>query len=253
MGRDLVKQNDETASALFDAASAAAGVDIQKIALRGPDRMLAKTAHLQPALTVVELALFQKLTQAGYTPSAVAGHSVGELSALSACGMANALDAVRLAALRGRLMAEAATRTPGAMAALAGADFETVRAALNTDPPDGVLDIAAVNGPSQVVLSGDIDTVEQTTKQLSERLGVKGTRLRVSGAWHSPHMADAVLPLENALKKMALTPAGCPMIFNRDGLVLKETTAVPGLLAEQLIRPVRFDKVMARFVDLSHK
>lgn len=254
MGRDLFGR-DAFADELAAIASAELGDDVARICVRGPDRRLGETRVLQPALTVVSLALWRRLGEAGIRPDVVAGHSLGELPALAAAGMAHPRDAVLLAAARGRAMGEAADRTAGAMAAVTGLDERAVAEAIAPLAGRGALVVAAVNAPSQVVISGDGELVAEAERAVARHPGARVVRLRVAGAWHSPHMRPAAEAFAAALDRLDVAGDGkgreaIPMVFNRHGHAAARPKDVRELLAGQLESPVRFDLVMRRMAEL---
>jgi [acyl-carrier-protein] S-malonyltransferase len=250
MGRALIT-SDEFTKALFERASFIAKTDLAALCLKGPDRTLAETRFLQPALTCVCLGLLRRFQSTGIVARAAAGHSVGELAALAASGIATPEDMADAAAMRGRLMGDAASTRPGAMAAVSGGTPEEIQAAIDAfdNPPGGVLVIAAVNAPSQVTISGDSDLVAAFL-----RLGISPNRrvtpLRVSGAWHSPHMAPAVDAFETYFSALALSSAAYPLICNRDGRLISTPKEAKAAVPGQLVRPVRWDLVMRSLSDL---
>ncbi|MCU0661584.1 MAG: ACP S-malonyltransferase [Myxococcota bacterium] len=287
MGRDLIGR-DPLLDDLLELASAQVGVDLAKLARSGPARELAMTKALQPLLCALCLGLYRRLESAGLKPLAFAGHSLGELPALAAAGFCDDRTAVELAVLRGRLMEAQANQRSGAMIAVSPMGFEEAQA-LCGNRPESVLAVAAVNGPTQVTLSGDagaIDTLvgrlrnrpkqarsPATTNELenapgaqreclakawseASRVAAEGhspselqvTVLRVSGAWHSEHMREAVEPLRRAVEDAGLREGTFPMVFNRDGRGRTDAAEVPRLLAGQLTSPVRFDLVVAEFM-----
>jgi [acyl-carrier-protein] S-malonyltransferase len=197
-------------------ASEATGVDVQRLLRRG-GRELARTEILQPALVAVCLGVTRLL---GVTPTVVAGHSLGELTAWAASGAIDDGDAIAVAALRGKLMAAAAARAPGGMIALPSA----------IDAHD--LWLAARNAPDEVVLSGPLSAIARIEREHSSR------RLAVAGAWHSPAMAEPVPELARALHAIPRR-AGIALVANRDGAIA-EPDAIPELLAQQLVRPIEW-------------
>lgn len=246
MGRDLLARDAFTQS-LMSLASDAADKDLRALCLKGPDRVLANTRYLQPALTCVCLGLLRRFQEAVPKPAATAGHSAGELSALVASGMASPEDTVTLAAARGRLMSESAAQNQGAMAAVSGKAPQEVEDAIQTVKTEGdVLCIGAVNAPSQVTVSGDKHMIAAFGKT-----GLRTTALRVSGAWHSSHMASAVHPFEQSFAGVSLSAPKIPMILNRDGLAVEGPEAVRAALPQQLIRPVRWDLVMKHLFSMN--
>jgi [acyl-carrier-protein] S-malonyltransferase len=248
MGRDLFAKDSLAARWIAD-ASEWVGADLRTICVRGPARELDETAYLQPALSCICLALWKRLDEAGISPEAVAGHSIGELSALAASGMARPLEMIALAVTRGRVMSEAAAEQDGAMVAVSGSPIAEVEATASPYLEAGTLVLAAVNAPSQLTLSGDADAVDAFSSALLKKSGFKVTRLRVSGAWHSHHMNDALPLFRAAVREIDLRHQSAPMIFNRDGETVKDAEAVRSLIAEQLVRPVRWDKVMAALLE----
>jgi [acyl-carrier-protein] S-malonyltransferase len=272
MGRDLFGR-DPFADELAAIASAETGEDIARLCARGPEKKLTETRLLQPALTVVSLALWRRLGEAGIRADAVAGHSLGEIPALAAAGMVHPRDAVVLAAARGKAMGEAAALQGGCMTAVAGLDEQIVAAAIAPLGARGAIGIAAVNAPSQIVISGDAALVAEAERDLARLPGAKLTRLRVAGAWHSSHMRPAVEAFAEALGRLELVRAAraeeaplsqtwkrgpkpraslgdaIPMIFNRHGHVASEPAAIRELLAGQLESPIRFDAVMRRLAE----
>jgi [acyl-carrier-protein] S-malonyltransferase len=249
MGRDLFKK-ERLAANWIAGASELTGTDLKTLCTRGPARMLDETANLQPALTAVCLSLWKKLDDAGVVPEAAAGHSVGELSALVAAGMAKPMEMVALAATRGRLMSEAASERAGKMVAVSGKPAGEIEAALLPLKKHDSLALAAMNGPSQMTISGDTDAIDEFSKSFSSRGGFKVTRLSVSGAWHSSHMKAAVEPFRDAVGKVDLKRPLVPIIFNRFGETASDIDIVRDLIAYQLIRPVRWDKVMTTLLEL---
>ncbi len=243
MGRSLIG-SDEFTKSLLDRASDSVKIDLCTLCLKGPDRTLAETRHLQPALTCLCLGLLRRFEESGLVPTAVAGHSVGELAALAASRMAQAEDMADIAVVRGKLMTDAAIR-PGAMAAVSGGTVEEIQKAIDTfDKPEGaILVIAAVNAPSQLTVSGDSEVVDAFCRRgLSRKLRI--TPLRVSGAWHSPHMASAIPPFIEAFHAVGLVPASIPLVCNRSGRRIFAPDEAREVIPHQLVRPVRWDLVM---------
>lgn len=249
MGRDLLG-SDPFTDELFCRASAAAGADLARLCLRGPARDLAATAALQPALVALCLGLEHRLCGAGVAPAAVAGHSLGELPALVTAGGADPGDAVELAAARGRLMAAAAASGPGGMIAVSGLPVDEVTALVGPLLFLGPIGPAAVNGPTQLTVSGAPDPLAAATALLRGRPGCRVTELQVSGAWHSPLMEPAAEPFRAVLAASPLRALALPLVFNRRGEAEADPEAVRDLLAGQLTAPVRFDLVLARLAKM---
>ena len=220
------------ARALIAAASDATGADLGRLLARG-GRDLARPELLQPALVAACLAAASTLDDVGIRPTLVLGHSLGELTAWAAAGCISPIDAVELAALRGRLMAREAARHPGGMIALGNATAGACRQALAAGRAHGRLAIAAHNAPEEWVLSGDHPALARAQARMPSR------RLAVAGAWHSPAMAGAVAELTAALGEVPRAPGRAALVSNRTGQVAAEAD-IPALLAGQLVRPIRF-------------
>jgi [acyl-carrier-protein] S-malonyltransferase len=229
VARDLLAE--PAVAELVALAGDEAGVDLARLLLRG-GRDLSRPEVVQPALVAVSLGALRVLASAGVRPHLAAGHSLGELSAWAACECVAAEDAVRAAALRGRLMAREASRHPGGMLALTGATRETCLEAVALGA--GSVCIAAHNAPDEWVLSGDLAALSRIAARF------RAVRLAVAGAWHSPAMAGAVSELGAALARIPRRPGRARWVANRDGQVADDERIIPELLAGQLVRPIRW-------------
>ena len=221
-----------------------------RLCARGPAGKLAETSLLQPAMTVVCLGYMRRLLDAGVPVHAVAGHSVGEIPALHACGSVGAAEAVELACARGRAMGVAASLREGAMSAITGVPVDEVFAAVEGMNAGSAVTVATVNAPDQAVISGDPDAVSQAEGLFKGREGARTKALRVSGAWHSEHMRPAVEEFSAVLDKTEISSPSIPMVFNREGREAVEPPEIRDLIAGQLVRPVRWDLVMKRFDEM---
>jgi [acyl-carrier-protein] S-malonyltransferase len=215
-----------------------AAVDLAQV-VRAGGAQLARTELLQPALVAIALGLFHELAARGAAPWAVAGHSLGELSAWAAAGCLAFDDAVRLACVRGAAMAEAARRAPGGMVALHDADDARLEQVLACGRAvDPVLDVAAHNAPGMHVLSGS----RAALAAIEARFSV--TRLKVAGPWHSRSMHEAERTFARALATVAFSAPCCTVIANRTGAPLTLGDDLRAVLAGQLTRPVRWAETM---------
>ncbi|WP_217189320.1 type I polyketide synthase [Streptomyces buecherae] len=200
-----------------------------------PEAGLHQTAYAQPALFAHEVALFHLLEQHGLTPDALAGHSVGELAAAHLAGVLSLADAATLVAARGRLMQ--AAHPGGAMIAVQATEAEVVRSL--AEHADRV-SVAAVNGPTAVVISGDEEAATEVADRWRAR-GRKTRRLRVSHAFHSPHMDPALAPFRDVLARLDLRAPSRPLVSTLTGrLATAAELTSPDYWMRQVREPVRF-------------
>ncbi|MBN1256784.1 MAG: ACP S-malonyltransferase, partial [Planctomycetes bacterium] len=194
MGLDLA-QNFPVAKAVFETADQVLGLAISEICFNGPDRELVLTHNAQPAVTAVSLAMLAVLKEAGITPLAVAGHSLGEYSADQAAGVFDVDTAIRLTRRRGELMQECADECGGTMLAVIGLEMDKVETICQEVAADtgGVINVANFNSPLQVVITGEKAPIAIAAQQ-AEAAGAKRTvELKVSGPWHSALLEKARL------------------------------------------------------------
>lgn len=210
------------------------GLDLVTLGTTAPDDVVRRTEVAQPLLTAAAL-LSGRAALAGGTPDLVCGHSIGELSAAALAGVLTDDEAVTLAAGRGRLMAEAAAVRPTGMVALLGGTVD------ESDYQAAGLELATVNVAGQVVLGGSLEALDSWTPPV----GVRVRRLQVAGAFHTSAMAPAVDAFAALVAALDPNDAGCEVIANADGAVLRGGREVLDRLVGQLTRPVRFDLCLA--------
>jgi [acyl-carrier-protein] S-malonyltransferase len=224
-------------------ASEVLGWDLDVLISDGPETVLTETQHAQPALYAVSYALWTEFSSAvSVAPSAAAGHSLGEYTALAAAGAVGYFDGLGLVAKRGEAMADAARAEDSGMAALLGADIELAEAVVAARSHEGGrLAIANINAPGQIVVAGDaddLDWLEENARELGIRRAI---RLKVQGAFHSPFMAAAAEALSDALASVEFSPTSFDVYANVSG----EATHDPGAaLFAQLTAPVRFAQTL---------
>ena len=209
--------------------SIATDLDLLELGTRATADTVRDTAVAQPLLVAVAL-LSARALLAGRRPQLVCGHSVGELSALALAGVLTDTEAVRLAAGRGRVMAQAAAARPTGMAALLGTDAAPVRAGL---------ELATVNVAGQVVVGGPLDALDALAADPPDRVRVR--RLDVAGAFHTSAMASATDPFRALLSELPRRTAWCGVVANADGAVVTDPGELLDRLVVQLTSPVRFD------------
>ena len=239
---DLASAND-TIRATFDEASVGAGVDLWALSQDGPEDQLNRTEFTQPALLAASVALW-RLWQArgGATPLALAGHSLGEYSALVAADALDLADAARLVRLRGQLMQAAVPVGVGLMVAVLGADDAVIEAACAEAAQHGVVVPANYNTPGQVVIGGDVAAVERAVALLAERGVRKAVRLAVSVPSHTPMMREASHRLAEAMTRVTWRSPRIPVVQNADAAVHSDVETVVDALVRQLHRPVLWSR-----------
>jgi [acyl-carrier-protein] S-malonyltransferase len=230
---------------LFEMASSILDWDLEATIAKGPEDALTSTERAQPALFVTSVALWEEFrVMTTVEPSAMAGHSLGEYSALTASGSLGFREGVGLVAARGRAMADAAAREPSGMAAVIGAGLEQTEAAVSARVGDGgALYIANINAPGQIVVAGGPDDLAWLTEHARDFGLRRVVPLKVAGGFHSPFMASARLRLEQELAATTFGPPSAPVYANATAAITDDPAAT---LATQLTAPVRFsDSLLA--------
>ena len=247
MGQDLAERWPR-AAAVFDGVDEGLGTALSELCWRGPEEQLRLTENTQPALLAHSIAAWSVLTDAGLQVGAVAGHSLGEYSAVVAAGGLSVADAARTVRLRGRLMQEAVPVGEGAMAAVIGLDDEQVTGACADEQTENGGTVAAVNfnSPGQVVIAGSADAVAGA----GERLKALGARrvlpLPVSAPFHSPLMAPAREGLTPALEELDFQPLSAPLYRNVDAAPVSSPEDVRQGLVRQVDAPVLWSDTIRR-------
>jgi len=225
----------------FAEASSGAGTDLWVLSQSGPDAQLNQTEFTQPALLAAGVAVW-RLWQArgGALPARLAGHSLGEYSALVAAGVLGLADAARLVRLRGQLMQDAAPPGTGAMAAVLGAEDALVREVCEAASGKEVVVPANYNSPGQIVIGGHAAAVDKALTALAERGVRKAVKLAVSVPSHTPLMRDAADKLAEAMAGIEWSSPRLPVVQNVDAQVQADTDAIRDALVRQLYLPVQW-------------
>ncbi|XTQ93295.1 ACP S-malonyltransferase [Xanthomonas sacchari] len=225
----------------FAEASEGAGVDLWALSQGGPEEMLNRTEYTQPALLAASVALWRLwLAEGGARPAQLAGHSLGEYSALVAAGALSLHDGAHLVRLRGQLMQDAAPAGVGAMAAVLGAEDALVEEVCAQAAGSQVVVPANYNSPGQVVIGGDAAAVDRALALLAERGVRKAVKLAVSVPSHTPLMREAANRLAEAMRGLAWQVPQLPVVQNADAQVHEGVEAIRQALVEQLYLPVRW-------------
>lgn len=256
MGRSLY-DSFEASRFVFVQADHVLGFSLSSICFEGPEETLRQTRYTQSALFVHEAAILAALGD--HVVHAVAGHSLGEYTALYAANMLTFEDALRLVALRGELMYSAGIERPGAMAAVIGLEDALVEEICRQAPP--IVVAANYNAPGQIVISGDRDAVRAILPVLKERGARMITELPVSGAFHSPLMEAARETLAQAIMQIPMNDPSLPVYLNVTGTASTTREEIRHYLIEQLTSPVRWTTILEsmysdgirRFVEIGPK
>jgi len=233
------------AKELFSLANDILGFDILQVMLDGSEEDLKQTRITQPAI-FLHSVITSKIT-VGFAPDAVAGHSLGEFSALVASGAMSFEEGLKLVLVRALAMQKACDVTPGAMAAIIGMDDEVVERVCNETSE--VVVAANYNSPGQLVISGESIGVESAMEKLKE-LGCKNAiRLPVGGAFHSPLMASAADELKEGIEKANIIIPSCSIYQNIDALPQKDPDQIRINLLKQLTGPVRWSQTIKQMIE----
>jgi len=241
MGRAWAEASP-AARATFEEADEALGFPLSRLCFEGPEEDLNLTANTQPALVAVSTAVHRALGELapGLRPVAVAGHSLGEYSALVAAGALGFADALRLVRRRGELMQEAVPVGVGAMAAIIGLDPETIAAIAQEASQGEVCAVANYNGPAQTVIAGHKDAVDRAVALARERGARKATLLAVSAPFHSPLMRPAREGMAPLLEAAEFRDPAVPVVTNVDAASVTTGAAARDALIRQIDSPVRW-------------
>lgn len=243
MGKDLY-ETSSLAKTLFHQANDILGFDISKIMFEGSDEELKQTKVTQPAVFLHAVILASTLEN--FKPDMVAGHSLGELSALVANKTLNFEDGLKLVYKRALAMQKACEMNPSTMAAILGLEDEVVEQACAD--VEGVVVAANYNCPGQLVISGSINAVEEACELLKERGAKRALLLPVGGAFHSPLMAPAQEELKAAIEETKFNTPICPVYQNVNATAVLDPKTIQKNLIEQLTAPVRWTQSVERMV-----
>lgn len=239
MGRELSEQYPE-AKAVFDEVDAALGEAFSKVIFEGPDEALTLTANTQPAILTVSVAAWEVFRRRGPAPAFVAGHSLGEYSALVAAGALSLADAVRAVRARGTFMQEAVPAGVGAMAAVLGLPADKVREVCAAVAGAEVVSPANFNSPEQTVIAGHAAAVERAGAALKEAGAKRVLPLPVSAPFHCALMEPVKARLAEVLAGVSVAAPGVPVVSNVEAAPNSDAARVVPLLLEQVSAPVRW-------------
>ncbi|MCI6259908.1 ACP S-malonyltransferase [Pyramidobacter sp. SM-530-WT-4B] len=241
MGKELCGVST-AAKETFAEADEALGFSLSDIIFNGPEDKLVLTAYTQPAILAMSIAVFRALQEKGVTldPAFVAGHSLGEYTALVASGVLSLADGVRLVHKRGSFMQEAVPRGVGAMAAILGLEADAVRAVCAEAAQGEVCEAANYNTPVQIVISGHTAAVERAVALASAKGAKRSVMLNVSAPFHCSLMRPVADRLAAEMEKCVWNPGRCPLVANVSAQPVSDVSAIRDGLYAQTYSPVRW-------------
>ena len=248
MGKDLAEKYP-SARAVFDDADQALGFSISKICFEGTEDELKLTANTQPAILTVSVAAFRVLSEKGIAPDYVAGHSLGEYSALVAAGALNFADAVRLVRKRGTYMQEAVPAGQGAMAAILGISPAVVQDACKRAAEGEICSAANLNSPEQTVISGHANAIKRAVEIASQSGAKRAVILPVSAPFHCAMMMPAQEKLEKDLQATHFSDLQIPLVTNVDADSIRKGDEARQALVRQVCMPVLWEGSMRFLLD----
>jgi [acyl-carrier-protein] S-malonyltransferase len=248
MGKELF-ENSTVARQVFEEADDALGFPISRLCFDGPAEELQLTENTQPAILTVSVAAFRAMMEAGISPPAfVAGHSLGEYSALVAAGVLNLSDAVRTVRARGIYMQEAVPVGTGAMAAVIGGELSEIERVCEEASQDQVCSVANMNSPAQVVIAGNTEAVDRAIESL-KGVAKRVIKLNVSAPFHCALMNPAQDRLATDLEALTFNEPAMPVVTNVDARPTSAPNELRDALVRQVSAPVRWSESMQLLVQ----
>lgn len=248
MGKSLF-ETTPAAREIFEQADAALGFSLSKLCFDGPDANLRRTANTQPAILAVSTAALRAFEARGARADFVAGHSLGEYSALVAAGSIKFDDAIKAVRRRGEFMQEAVPPGEGAMAALIGLSIESVRALCEEVASFGVCAPANLNSPNQTVIAGGTRAVDRAVELAQARGAKRAVMLPVSAPFHCELMRPAAERLSSVLNEIEFGDLEMPLVTNVDAMLTTSGREARGALLRQVASPVRWSESVQLLID----
>ncbi|MFS0782340.1 ACP S-malonyltransferase [Bacillus sp. 1P06AnD] len=250
MGKELSEQF-LSVKEYFTTADRALGDELSKLIFEGPQEKLTLTANTQPALLTTSMAVLSRFTDAGINPDFVAGHSLGEYTALAAAGVLSFEDAVTLVRKRGEFMEEAVPAGLGSMAAVLGSDRSKLEELTSAITAEGKsVQLANINCPGQIVISGSAEGVKEVADRAKEIGAKRVLPLDVSGPFHSRLMEPASAKLKDAFGAKKWHDSSIPVISNVTAQPVTSAKEIQSLLIEQLYSPVLWQDCVEKMIEL---
>ncbi|MGD6992418.1 ACP S-malonyltransferase [Sutcliffiella horikoshii] len=250
MAQELATEYKEVQT-VIDQADEKLGYKLSSLMFEGPQEELTLTYHAQPALLTSSIAILQLLKQSGIKADYTAGHSLGEYSALVAADAISFEDAVYTVHMRGKYMEEAVPAGVGSMAAVLGLDEGLLKEACEEASVEaGPVQLANLNCPGQIVISGSAKGVSLASDKAKEKGAKRVIPLVVSGPFHSSLMKPAASKLEDTLTSISIDDSKVPVIANVDAKEMTSASEIPVKLVEQLYSPVRWEQSVEKLIEL---
>ena len=245
MGKDHYDLDSE-GKKLFEVADSLLAFSLSTLCFDGPEQELRQTRNTQPAIFVHSIAVWRMMMH--LQPEMVAGHSLGEYSALVAAGALTFEDGLRLVRLRGELMQRAGEENRGTMAAVVGLTPNVIEDVCREASSAGIVQCANFNSPGQIVISGSVEGVHGAMEMAKQKGAKLVKELVVSGAFHSPLMQSAKDGLKKALAKVTITDAALPVYVNVTAEPVTKAADIRELLHQQVTSPVRWEQTIVNMV-----
>jgi len=247
MGRELCERYGE-ARLVFEQAEQVLGTNLRQIMFEGPENTLKQTEYAQPAIFVHSVAVSRVLSSMGLSPAMVAGHSLGEYSALVASGALDFEEGLGLVRDRALSMQDACEINPGAMAAVLGLEASIVER-ICSEVAAGVVDIANINSPGQTVISGEPEAVRAAGEKAREQGAKRAIPLKVSGAFHSRLMEPAAKKFGPSISSAGISAPEKGFLPNVSATPTDDPDRIRKGLIEQICSPVRWQSTIERMID----
>ncbi|MEK5443166.1 MULTISPECIES: ACP S-malonyltransferase [unclassified Fredinandcohnia] len=249
MGKELADAS-ETVQDIFTRADKALGEELSSLIFNGPQENLTLTTNAQPSLLTTSIAILEKFKQEDLTPDYVAGHSLGEYTALVAAGALSFEDAVRTVRKRGEFMEEAVPAGQGTMAAILGMSSEDLHAVTEEIAALGLpVQLANINCPGQIVISGSAEGVQKACELAKEKGAKRAIPLEVSGPFHSSLMEPAAEKLRSVLDQIEIIDASVPVVANVNAEEMTSADQIKENLVKQLYSPVLWESSVQYMLD----
>lgn len=249
MGKELA-DSSETVQDIFTRADKALGEELSSLIFNGPQEKLTLTTNAQPSLLTTSIAILEKFKQADLIPDYVAGHSLGEYTALVAAGSLSFEEAVRTVRKRGEFMEEAVPAGQGTMAAILGMSSEDLHAVTEEISALGhPVQLANINCPGQIVISGSAEGVKRACELAKEKGAKRAIPLEVSGPFHSSLMEPAAEKLRSVLDQIQIVDASVPVVANVNAEEMTSAEQIKENLVKQLYSPVLWENSVQYMLD----